>query len=388
YQLMAADYPEGHDFPDIGFTYDSLGNRIHIDKQGTAVNYAANSMNQYTSVGNAAYAYDENGNLISDGESTYEYDYENRLISASNLSHAGISYEYDPFGRRIEKNVDGAITKYIYDGDQVICETDGSGIITAKYVYGAGIDEVVTMQRSGNTYFYHYDGLGNVTNITNDTGSVVESYSYDAYGSSSDTSSVGNPYLFNGRRFDAETGLYNYRARYYDPEIGRFLQTDPLGYYGNVNLYSYVNNNPLNWVDPFGLCKDKSFWEKFGEGYYFGTGYGQEALDWWATKWVETGNPFYAVGGGFAALWTPETWWKTSAVLGGAYIVNLLWVRSAYAALGLTHPFQTATIVTRAKLGADGAISQIIKIKNFAGKTVRVIHRVIKDGKIIHWHPK
>jgi RHS repeat-associated protein len=272
YQLMGADYPEGYEFPDTGYTYDSLGNRIHIDKQGTAVNYAANSMNQYTSVGDAAYAYDENGNLISDGESAYEYDYENRLISASNLSHPSISYEYDPFGRRVEKNVDGAITKYIYDGDQVICEADGSGTITAKYVYGAGIDEVVTMQRGGNTYFYHYDGLGNVSNITDAIGSVVESYSYDAYGNSLDTSSVGNPYLFNGRRFDTETGLYNYRARYYDPEIGRFLQTDPLGYYDNFNLYSYVNNNPLNWVDPFGLCKDKSkwhkFWQKIGETIY------------------------------------------------------------------------------------------------------------------------
>ena len=271
YQLMGADYPEGHDFPDIGFTYDSLGNRIHIDKQGTAVNYATNSMNQYTSVGDAAYAYDENGNLISDGESAYEYDYENHLISASNLSHAGISYEYDPFGRRVEKNVDGEITKYIYDGDQVIFETDSAGVITAKYVYGAGIDEVVTMQRGGSIYFYHYDGLGNVSDITDAIGSVVESYSYDAYGNSLDSSSVGNPYLFNGRRFDTETGLYNYRARYYDPEIGRFLQTDPLGYYDNVNLYSCVNNNSLNWVDPFGLC-------------------GQGIKDWFKERWKKTAD--------------------------------------------------------------------------------------------------
>ena len=258
YQLMAADYPEGYDFPDTGYTYDSLGNRIHVDNQGTAVNYAANSMNQFTSVGDASYAHDENGNLISDGESIYEYDYENRLNSASNLLHPSISYEYDPFGRRIQKNVDGAITKYIYDGNQVICETDGSGAITAKYVYGAGIDEVVTMQRGGSTYFYHYDGLGNVTDIIGETGSVAESYSYDAYGSSLDTSSVGNPYLFNGRRFDAETELYYYRARYYDTELGRFPQVDPIGYIGGMNLYVYVNNNPVNFIDPFGLCKEDS----------------------------------------------------------------------------------------------------------------------------------
>lgn len=149
--------------------------------------------------------------------------------------------------------MDGAITRYIYDGDQVICETDGSGTITAKYVYGAGIDEVVTMQRGGSAYFYHYDGLGNVSDITDGAGSIVESYSYDAYGNSSDTSSVGNPYLFNGRRFDAETGLYYYRARYYDSEIGRFLQVDPIGYIGGMNLYVYCSNNPVNFIDVFGL---------------------------------------------------------------------------------------------------------------------------------------
>ena len=257
--MTGADYPEGYEFPDTGYTYDSLGNRIHVDNQATTVNYATNSMNQYTSVGDAAYAYDENGNLISDGESAYEYDCENRLISASNLSHAGITYEYDPFGRRIEKKVDGAITKYIYDGDQVICETDGAGNITAKYVYGAGIDEVVTMERGGSTYFYHYDGLGNVSDITDEIGSVVESYSYDAYGSSLGSSSVGNPYLFNGRRFDAETGLYHYRARYYDIGVGRFLQTDSLGYYDNINLYSYCGNNPVMFIDPWGLCKKSDF---------------------------------------------------------------------------------------------------------------------------------
>jgi RHS repeat-associated protein len=168
-----------------------------------------------------------------------------------------ITYTYDPAGRRIAKAVDGTTAvKYLYDGDQCIAEYDGSDNLLRKYIFGPGIDEPISMidvEDSNATYYYHFDGLGSVVALTNSSGSTVELYEYSVYGQvAASDANIPNRFMFTGREFDQETGLYYYRARYYNPEVGRFLQTDPVGYGDGIGWYTYCGNSPIGRTDPSG----------------------------------------------------------------------------------------------------------------------------------------
>ncbi|MFH0790479.1 MAG: RHS repeat-associated core domain-containing protein [Candidatus Omnitrophota bacterium] len=257
------------------YAYDKLGNRTTAEEK----TYVSNTLNQYTKVSEADLTYDANGNLTNHNGWTYTYDYENRLISATNGTTTA-AYTYDPFGRRIQKEVtqNSQLTtqNYIYDGDQVIAEYDSSGNLQKKYIYGSGIDEPIqglSPQGTVPEWFYHYDGLGSVTELTDSSGNVVEQYAYDAFGKTTikdaagntlTASAMSNRFMFTGRELDAETGLYHYRARAYSPDLGRFLQTDPVGYTDSMNLYQYCGNNGVNYTDPYGLCKE--FFKGMGWG--------------------------------------------------------------------------------------------------------------------------
>ena len=204
-----------------------------------------------TSIGGTPLGYDLNGNLLNDGTHIYTHDAVNRLVDVDGT----ITYTYDALGRRVSKTVNGTVTKYVYDGARVIAEYDGAGQLLRKYIYGPGLDEPMLMQTGATRYYYLFDSLGSVIGLTDASGSLVESYRYSVYGQPLQASTVGNPYLFTGRRFDSETGLYYYRNRYYSPQLRRFIEPDPIGFEGGMNLYAYVGNDPGNATDPWGLYR-------------------------------------------------------------------------------------------------------------------------------------
>ena len=242
------------------FAYDPVGNR-------TTAGNVTNAGNQLTADATHSYQYDDNGNLtrktlLATGTyAQYTYDAENRLTKvedfvAGNPTPSFTStYRYDGLGRRIEKVANGQTKRYIYDGEDILLEYDGTNTLQARYTHGPGIDEPIAVTKGSSTYFYHQDGLGSVTDLTDSAGATAKSYAYDAYGNILESpGTLEQPYTYTGRELDSESGLYYYRARYYDPASGRFLQKDPLGLRnGEFTLYAYVLGNPTNLIDPLGL---------------------------------------------------------------------------------------------------------------------------------------
>ncbi len=140
-------------------------------------------------------------------------------------------------------------------------EYNASNVFVAGFRYGSGIDDHIGRAITGAGFAYYQDGLGNVTEVLDGAGTILQTYVYDAVGNiASQTGTAFNPYYsYTGREYDTESGLYYYRARYYDSSIGRFLSEDPIGFEGgDVNLYSYVKNSPINFIDPFGLQLEPS----------------------------------------------------------------------------------------------------------------------------------
>ena len=135
-------------------------------------------------------------------------------------------------------------------------ELDSGGNLVTHFTQGAGIDEALALTGTGGTYFYHADGLGSITSLTDSTGNLSASYVYDSFGQlTASTGSITNPFHYTGREFDAETGLYDYRARYDDPSSGRFISEDPVRFDQGGNFYTYVSSHPTDLMDPTGLTK-------------------------------------------------------------------------------------------------------------------------------------
>lgn len=252
---------------------DGVGNWTNRQGRPNEVN----TLNEYTAFAGTRQLYDANGNLIDDGTNLYQYDVFNRLRKVERRADKAVtaSYSYDAFHRRTGRIVTNTSSfddqvSYLYDGWREIEEQRKGS--TQQYVYGMWIDEPLMMGRDINndgkidsSFFFHEDVKHSITALTNEQGAVVERYTYDAYGKPTVTddqgmihqhSSVGNSYLFTGRRYDPETDLYYFRARFLKPHTGRFISRDPIGIWGNSmnmgNGYTYVHNNPINAFDPSG----------------------------------------------------------------------------------------------------------------------------------------
>ena len=219
---------------------------------GTKTYGTASNVNEYPTVGGVAYTYNTNGCLTSDGTWAYGFDTENHLTSAAK-SGTTVSYSYDPFERQAQKTVTTSSTvksRYIYSRWQRIADYDGvSGALQNRYVHGIGFEEpLIQISSAGVTTFYHADYVGSIIGVSNSTGSVVNKNGYGPYGESTVT---GTTFGYTGQRYDADTGLYYYKYRYYEPVNGIFLQPDPMKLGGPS--YKYAENNPLRFTDPLGL---------------------------------------------------------------------------------------------------------------------------------------
>jgi RHS repeat-associated protein len=252
------------------YTLDGVGNRTKTDlNEPMMPSYNAETINYTYSLGNIlntadgnAYTHDANGNRLqkstSAGTTTYSYDALNRLVQVVKGPQT-TQYIYNGLGQRVGRIDNGVQTNYLIDPNgiltHVLAETDMNGQFIAYYVYD-GVGLVAKITPDNKYYFYHYDGLGSTIAITDSSGQVANTYCYSPEGLVGAQETIPNPFQYVGRYgvMAEGNGLYFMGARYYDPEAGRFISKDPIGFAsGDTNLYAYTQNNFVNAVDPWGL---------------------------------------------------------------------------------------------------------------------------------------
>lgn len=218
----------------------------------------ANVLNQVASEGGLAIAFNTDGNMTSDGVNTYSWTFGNRMSGATRTGMTAV-YDYDSDDRRTKKTVNNLVTRTMWSGADEMAELDASGNVLRRFVPdGSGVMDgrLATVEANGTVYWHHTDHQGSVIATSNSAGQTVETATYSPhgeFGAGVTAPPQGSPFGYTGRQYDVETGLYQYRARYYSPRLGQFLSTDPIGTKDDPNLYLYVANDPVNLTDPTGM---------------------------------------------------------------------------------------------------------------------------------------
>jgi RHS repeat-associated protein len=288
----------------LEYQYDGFGNRTKVTKTDGSIsseyNGEFNLANQLVKFNNETISYDKNGNRTSDNQFEYKWNAADQLVAVTNKGETSpfVTYTYDEDGRRIQKVVNEEVTNYFYDGEglNVLYETDGHNNVVRSYVYSES-DQLLALKKGSQTYYYHYNGHGDVIALTNHAGVKVASYSYDSWGNTTKEQAndevKDNPFRYAGYQYDKEIDSYYLMARYYNSKQGVLLSLDPhSGYTDDLitqNGYNYANNNPIKFIDPDGRLAYV--------GVYFIPGLGQAALlasgaivvggiTWKASSWV------------------------------------------------------------------------------------------------------
>lgn len=249
----------------LGFTYNPASQIVANTRSNDAFSYTGmsnqnvtdthNGLNQMTATGTSSVTHDARGNVTAIGSAGYTYTSENMLTGGP----GGVGLAYDPL-LRLYQTAAAATTRFAYDGVTMIAEYNGSNQLQRRYVQGPGIDEpLVWYEGTGTTdrRWLHADERRSVVAQSDSMGNVTAINRYDEYGAPQET--LSGRFGYTGQAWLPEAGLFYYRARIYNPQLGRFMQTDPIGYGSGMNLYAYVGGDPVNLADPLGLCQIRVF---------------------------------------------------------------------------------------------------------------------------------
>jgi RHS repeat-associated protein len=364
------------------YTYDPSGSRLSTVSGGTSTNATYDIQDRSLTYGGSTFTYTANGELrtktTASGTTTYTYD------GAGNLRHVvlpggkTIDYVVDAQNRRIAKKVNGLISQQWLYSDQlhIVGELDASATLTTQFVYGSRDNVPDYMIRGGITYRMISNQLGSPRLIVSIAdGFVAERLEYDEFGIILTDSNPGfQPFAFAGGLYDRDTGFVHFGARDYDPQTGRWTAKDPIVFQeGDTNLYGYAFNDPVNFLDPTGLLTVPLVGQ-VPAGEQAGTraveSYAETLTDPEAEWYEKTGA---AVGGGFAALWTPETSDATATVLGCA-------IGEAAIARGVARGgWLNSNRYLRIGFGKGKGARRVFRIGG------DVIKKIIEDGHIDLW---